>query len=124
MTILVLSTLPHYFAAIIVGSQWPIYQYIIIASTTLSVTWHMTDNVATSFLGIADHAVAAVWFAADCYYLYDHLGRVLILNILSAALNVIASRANMSYECSHSIWHIINAAKSMYLASLLAHYKS
>ncbi len=121
---LVLSTLPHYIAAIIVGSTCPIYKSIIIASTTLSVAWHAAGSEPHSFLGIYDHAAAAVWFVADCYYLYNHLVRVILLNTLSAALNILATRSNISYECSHSIWHIINAGKSIYIANILAQERS
>jgi hypothetical protein len=119
MQLLVFSTLPHYIAAIMVGSEWALYKYIIIASTTLSVAWHATGSCATSWLGILDHVAAAAWFAADCYYLYNHLALVLVLNILSAALNAVASRSNISYEYIHSIWHLVNAAKSIYLARIL-----
>ncbi len=124
MWLLILTTLPHYIAAIIAGPTRPIYQYIIIASTTLSVAWHATMSRPTSFLGICDHIMAAIWFVADCYYLYNHLSYVILLNTLSAALNLLAMRSNISYECSHSIWHIINAGKSIYIANMLARERS
>jgi hypothetical protein len=121
---LILTTLPHYIAAIIAGPTWPIYQCIIIASTTLSVAWHATGSPPTSFLGICDHIAAGIWFVADCYYLYEHLVYIILLNTLSAALNVLATRSNISYEYTHSIWHIINAGKSIYVANILAQGRS
>lgn len=119
--VLILSTIPHYFAII----PWTrvrntTYPHIIFISSTLSVLWHAYNEPTDTLLFYADHAAAAIWFTYDVRLAIRSteikLDHVLILNLLVLVMNL----SIPSGGALHCIWHILSAMKCMYISALLA----
>ena len=119
--IMILSTLPHYFA-IIPWTRAPntTYPRIIFISSTLSVLWHAYREPMDTLLFYADHLAAFIWFTYDVRLAIKSteikVGPVLILNLIILVMNLsIPSTGTL-----HSIWHILSAMKCIYISALLA----
>lgn len=118
--LLILSTVPHLFVIPCVAS--PTYGGIVLWSSLLSILWHANGSNPYTILSALDHALAAAWFVADCYYFWDShwLGRVVGLNLVVAAANIGVDFLPYPYALAHSVWHLISAAKALYVASLIS----
>jgi hypothetical protein len=123
---LVISTLPHYLVLFIGPTK--LYNYVVFCSTTLSVLWHHSNTSANSFLGTLDHIFALIWFVTDYYYFHkiDDVFKMFLLNALTALTNMYVTYLDkervLPYVIGHSYWHLLSAAKSLYLAHLLKKY--
>ena len=124
MKILILTSLPH-FLAVPFAPDW-MYSFLVWVSTSCSIAWHASETGLHSPLGILDHGLAATWFLADCMYSLGtpQFGPILCLNGLIALLNVGAYQLSVvgytSYTTSHSVWHLLSAAKATYVAIQLS----
>ena len=115
VSMIVLSTLPHYLA--IAYSENTGYTITILASSTLSVVWHA--------LGEPDGILMYLdYFAALCWFLYEvHLGKnkmlvtIILLNGVVFTLNRLIPQEQ--YVFYHSIWHILSSMKSIYVSRQL-----
>ena len=111
---LAVSTLPHFLTILYSPDMY--YASVVIYATVFSATWHLEGSQSTTTLFVLDHAAAALWFFTDMAYTYDtdYFQHVLELNLLVAALNPILSAYHYAY--THSLWHLLSAAKSVYIA--------
>ena len=117
---LVLTTLPHYFAL----RPWirvphTTYPHIIVVSSTLSVLWHVYNEPMYSPLYYADHLGAVVWFLYDFQLALKasriNIEQVIILNLLILCMNLSIS----SNGALHSVSHILSAMKCIYISEML-----
>ena len=117
MNLLVLTTLPHYLVITAVNPKDITYKFIIFTSTSLSVIWHTTNeqNMIIMFL---DYFFALAWFLYEIdksFHNQDILIRTMVLNFLIFYMNM-HIKYNNSYKINHSLWHLLSALKSYYLA--------
>ena len=123
MNALILTTLPHYLTLFVSPTPW--YSWVVFTSSTLSVVWHLADEPATSPLGQLDHILAAVWMLTDVYYLgaANKLALALIPNslifITTPLVTYLDQKQIVSYYVGHSIWHILSAIKSIFVAYMI-----
>jgi hypothetical protein len=123
MNLLIISTLPHYIVLLI--SPIKLYNFIVFCSSTMSVLWHYSNTPASSFLGIIDHIFAFIWLAADYYYFKNtpFLCQMYTINSLIFLANMYVSYLDehniLPYYTGHSLWHLLSATKSIYLAHYL-----
>ena len=126
MNFLIISTLPHYLVLLVGPTK--LYNSVVFCSSTLSVLWHYSDTPANSFLGVLDHIFAAIWLAADYYYFRNTplLQRMFIVNTITFLANMYVTHLDkhrlVPYYIGHSYWHLLSAAKSIYLAHNLNSY--
>ena len=115
---LAVSTLPHLF--VIPYAPSAPYATIVIASTVFSAAWHLQGSQLTN-LGVIDHICATTWFMADIAYTYKTPGfqQTLLLNLFIAILNPLLS--SHDYTLYHSLWHLLSAAKAVYVAQKFLH---
>jgi hypothetical protein len=123
--VLVLSTLPHFFTAM---PLMQFYQYtsghvhVIFVSTTFSILYHATAE-SHHVIRVIDYCVAFLWFLHELYNGYRFtqrsMSKILISNLLVFLINLNIPSSS-SYRVYHSLWHILNASKSMYVSSVIA----
>lgn len=129
MNWLILSTLPHLLSIAALFPYYGVvplltdYVHIILCSTALSVSYHATGE-AVPWIVVLDYGVAFVWFFYDVYLglLYTSFwdfGRIIGMNAFSMLINVCIPH-NHTYAVYHSLWHLLNAAKSYKVATLLS----
>lgn len=130
MNLLVLTTIPHFFAVTPLytsidlnfksGIAYAIYPYIITLSTILSILYHWT-NEKNKLVSILDHSVAFLWFGFDTYmgfmYAYPNAFAVLGMNLFIGVLN--RCIPDHHYMLLHSLWHILSALKAYRVSYLL-----
>lgn len=105
---LILTTLPHLIAAFIAKTHGhPYYAGIITASTLASVAWHADETPAKEW---TDLILAGIWGLTDTV-LYP---RSIIPNLAVAFLRPIMTRAG-----AHGRWHLISAAKAVWVAAVV-----
>jgi len=117
MNLLVLSTLPHYYAVIPVYHKYPVYASIIVTSTTLSVVYHIYRE--TGIVVYLDYLMAFIWFLYDLKLAKEKLPEIITANILIFYVNVIIPYDDF-YCVSHSIWHLLSALKAYYVSDLIS----
>ena len=119
MWLLVLSTATHYLASL----HTPLlhnYRNTILISTTLSVAWHAAGEPA-GLLMLLDYGGAAAWFLQDVWLgPRTHMARIILLNIGVLLLNLASNYSPAHYNEYHSAWHLLSAAKCVYIARLIA----
>jgi hypothetical protein len=115
---LILSTLAH--LAALEYSPSPLYSYIIVTSTTLSVIWHLYEE-PQNLLCAADYFMAAVWFGYDLLMCIttSHRYKIIILNLISIILNVMANYLP-DYVVAHTFWHLFSAVRAINVAYFLS----
>lgn len=125
----VISTLPHYFCLFYTIPACTVaYSITVGLSTTLSVIWH-TLGEPRGLIFYADYIVATLWTSIECWYgmQLGYFKIAVILNITIIVINKYIDRISIanriSYKNWHSIWHIINSFKAIYLAHLLVQYQ-
>jgi hypothetical protein len=117
--LLIATTLPHFLVPYF--SPLLLYGAVSFTSSALSVAWHASDTPATSALGVADHIVAAAWGGLDVYMFYgtDMFGPMIGLNATVIGLNwlcgLLDQKGRLPYWLGHSAWHLVSAAKSIYI---------
>jgi hypothetical protein len=115
---LILSTLAH--LAALEFSPSPLYSYIIVISTTLSVVWHLYEE-PQNLLCAADYFMAAVWFAYDTIMSVttSHRYKIVFLNLICMILNVMANYLP-NYVVAHTFWHLLSATRAIAVAYFLS----
>jgi hypothetical protein len=103
---LVLTTLPHFVAALIASTYGhPYYATIIVATTLTSALWHAVGAPRSGTLFWADHGLTAIWTVADTWL----CPKSLILNGIVFALHQIMPL--------NSRWHLVSAGKAILVAA-------
>ena len=126
MLLLITSTL-HYLAVLphvikyynnVLPHIHRVYINLIILSTTISIIWHYYNEPRNILLYLNSY-FGFLWFAGDMLWALD-LNNITIvsLNIISFILNVNINFSN-NYILYHSIWHIINACKCIYVSYII-----
>jgi hypothetical protein len=120
--LLILSTLPHFYSILPLVCNYERfagYIHVVILSTTLSVFYH-TDESNLWIAGF-DYFMALIWFLYDLrmgwpriYYLF----KIVKANLISFIIFHITLKTDQ-YVLHHSLWHLCNAAKCYYVATLL-----
>jgi hypothetical protein len=115
---LILSTLLHLLSAIPLLPYAAAYGYIevICVSTTMSIIYHLDEsNRVIAFL---DYSYAFIWFLYDIYMTYStpFLYQIILVNGCSCMIHAYPAT---NYNRFHTIWHIINATKCIYVSLLL-----
>lgn len=107
----VITTLPHYLAA--VPTLLPVdYKAIVLASSTLSVIWHIQGE-PTNLWFYLDYGGAGVWFLADVYYGNKvNKNEIVFLNLMIFFLNIYLKEY-------HAFWHILSCMKCIYVSRQL-----
>ena len=122
MNWLILSTIPHLYCILPLlpnYEKFTGYIHLVILSTTLSVMYH-TDESNVWIAGL-DHVIALIWFIYDIqmgwtrrYSLY----KIIHANIISFIIYY-GILYKDQYILYHSLWHLFNASKCYYVATLL-----
>jgi hypothetical protein len=123
---LVASTLPHYASAIPLRNYYTTvafeYVSIIFISSTLSIAYHVSSE-SNQIITFLDYFAALLWFYYDLrlgsiYCSNTNLIKIVGVNILSCGLNSLISY-DVQYPVYHSLWHIINSLKAIYVSNLI-----
>ena len=121
---LIVSTLPHLLSALPVIQYYYtytcVYTNIILLSSTCSVLYHFYEE-SNEVITVLDYGLAFLWFVCDIYMGYTYTDRcvlILALNGMSLALNVLIPYDH-TYSVTHSLWHLVNAAKCYYVSYLI-----
>ena len=123
---LIASTLPHYASTLPLKKYYTTvtygYIHIILVSSTLSIAYHALSesNQIVTFL---DYCAAFLWIYYDLrlgsiYCSKADLIKIVGVNILSCGLNSLIVY-DVQYPVYHSLWHIINSLKAMYVSNLI-----
>lgn len=116
--ITVISTLPHYLALLFTAKS-ALYSFVIFSSSSCSVYWHILGEPRNE-VWILDYMLAYMWFIAELALIpTEYALRVTLLNFLVLVVNKWADRSR-NYDLHHSIWHLLSAAKSIYVAWLFS----
>ena len=111
ISMLILSTLPHYLS---IRLPWIWDNYIVIASSTLSVLWHWYGK-PRNLIYYLDYFFAVSWFLVEVIQTRRRaLKNVLALNTIIFITNL-CIKYNSTYWFYHSMWHFLSAAKCFYL---------
>ena len=116
------------------------YPMVIIASTVLSVLWHLTGE-EVPILTVLDMVFAAFWFGLDVHHASKFhndaiLFKIVYLDITVAAIHIMCELSKNqrvrhqeqfqltlmdrnTYAIQHSIWHLLSVVKAITVMSLL-----
>lgn len=116
--ITVLSTLPHYLALVFTGKS-ALYSFVVFSSTSCSVYWHILGEPHNE-IWILDYLLAYIWFIAElALNPTKHALLITLLNFVVLIVNKWTDRSRQ-YDLHHSIWHLLSAAKAIYVAWLFS----
>ena len=125
-TLLILSTIPHFLAMLPLIDQYSgdKFQYVnvVAISTVFSILWHAKqDSILLFYL---DHFSAMTWLLYDMLYAVKGglVIPVLLCNFIIFAMNL-NIKDDKHYRINHSMWHILSAAKCLYVAYLIKSIK-
>jgi hypothetical protein len=131
-----LSTAPHLLAlAFIAGcpekpgfpGMYLGYSLVVGASSVLSLLWHRQRERKNALFWL-DYAFAYLWAAYDAAIAIiaapvPSIITVFLLNGVCFATNMlgdwVARRGLVPYERAHSVWHLVNVTKSVFVAYLV-----
>jgi hypothetical protein len=121
MNLLILTTLPHYFAIYPIALYYTMYTryyiHIIMVSSTLSIVYH-SYNESNEFITRLDYIFAFLWAAFDLRmgYLYTNsILEILYLNLIVFIVNLYLP----FYNLTHCLWHMLSAYKCFYISRLI-----
>lgn len=104
--LLVLTTLPHFVAALIASSHGhPYYAAIIGATTVASAVRQATGAQPKGWLYVADYGLTALWTAADTWLWPTSL----VLNSIVCVLHEVMPKRTQ--------WHLVSAGKAILVAA-------
>jgi hypothetical protein len=123
---LILSTLPHYLAIYPLVFVTPtckkdIYNYksVIIISVSLSVLYHFSGE--SVYFAVPDYCFAFIWCFYDLLLSVQNKNKfylILFLNLFIFYLNL--SMDQLNYKMDHSAWHLLSAAKCIWVSRMIA----
>jgi len=95
-----------------------IYIGTIVMATTASIIWHLNSE-SKDFLLILDYTLAALWFMVD-YLWMKCLNQPIILELnINVIVLYVVSIFYANYNAAHSAWHVISAAKCVYVSYII-----
>jgi len=114
---LIISTLPHFLSVLPVLPYYNIctfgYCNIILLSSSLSVLYHLYES--NRIIYVLDYTMACIWFLYDIYMGYHYAPyQIIVVNLASGILHYY-----LRSRVQHSIWHLINATKCIYVSILI-----
>jgi len=125
--ILIITSFLHYLAILPILFKYnvnklshfhTVYVNLIIVTTSISIIWHYYQE-PYNYLMAFDYYFSSLWFIADMLWALDLCNiSILYLNIGSFILNIIINYSN-NYILYHSIWHVLNALKCIYVSYLI-----
>jgi len=122
--ILVITTLPHFYSILPLIKYYKHYTggyvNIIVLSTVSSILYHMFEE-SNRIINAIDYLFAGIWFLYDLYMGYTYtnkrvLSKIFIGNTIVFIINIYTIK-NVSYELNHSLWHLINSYKCIYVSN-------
>lgn len=122
MNWLILSTIPHLYCILPLlynYERFAGYIRVVVLSTTLSILYH--SDKSNAWITGLDHVMALIWFLYDIELGWDRrnsLYRIIHANIISFIVYCSILHTDQ-YILHHSLWHLFNAAKCYYVATLL-----
>ena len=118
----------HYFAIIPILSMCHrqpnrfnrIYFGTIFLATTFSIMWHAYPK--SPYLFIGDHLFACLWFLLDFMW-YKLLDKPAIFELnCTVSMLYLLSCISTNYIAAHSAWHIVSAAKCLYVSYIICKF--
>ena len=122
---LIATTLLHFLSILpLISTSFNLYMCIIVWSTISSVLYHWYDE-SNCWTTLLDYVLAGIWSLYDIYLGYKHklLHKILPTNLVSCFVHLLIPY-NTYYTLTHSMWHILNACKSYYVATILSKMES
>jgi hypothetical protein len=121
---LIISTIPHFFSILPVLKYYRTqtfgYINVIILSTSFSILYHLFEE-ANHIINFIDYFLALLWLLYDIYLGYPHakpLYKIILANSIVFILNIHIPY-NQFYTLNHSLWHILNSYKSIYISNII-----
>lgn len=120
---LILSTMPHYFALYYTCKKDVYHSIIILLASSSSILWHQ-EYEKNFYLYTIDHLFAA---ALSGYEIYVNINKENIINIISAnfmvffvhkASELLEKYKFVDYSTGHSIFHVASALKTIFVANI------
>jgi hypothetical protein len=94
-----------------------IYFGTIFLATSFSILWHTYPKSA--YLFICDHLFACLWFLLDFMW-YKLLNKPAIFELNCAVTMLyLISCISTNYIAAHSAWHVLSAAKCIYVSYII-----
>ena len=115
MNWLVISTLPHYLAAI-PAHEHADYATLIILSSTLSVCYNIFHEYGP-LLTVLNYSSGLLWLWYDFAFAMKY--EEIMNPILWGNLIVFLTYISVGNDDEHAMWHLISAAKCFYIAALI-----
>ena len=118
--LVIITTLPHYIALYFTLNNI-YYSSILILASSSSVLWHSKED--DKYLYIIDHTLAG---CLTCYEIMNSINgdnkniaiysNILVLTI-HKLMDLLTFYNIITYEFSHSIYHLFSSCKTIYIAS-------
>jgi len=107
------TTSLHYLS--LIPNTFFIYKMLIFTSTSLSFLWHYY-NEPKNILFYLDYGMAILWSVYDFYLVFnaDHFYMISLIFLLNKMIDKCDEKKYVYY---HSLWHIISALKSLFIAA-------
>lgn len=121
--LLALTSLAYLYATPFAPS--PLYELMIRLNTVFNFVLHLSKSTQFSHIGIFYHASTASWYILDIYYSWNTnmFYFIAFLNIFMTCvgwtLPWLEQKGILPYSVSHSILHLVSAAKAIYVAASL-----
>ena len=124
---LVISTLPHFYSIVPLVKYYKnqTFGYIntIILSTILSILYHAYGE-SNHIINTLDYLAATIWFSYDIYIGYTYTNRKTVFKIVLGNGIMFCINTQIAYNSyyilNHSLWHLINAYKCVYVSNHIA----
>lgn len=114
--LVIISTIPHYLALFFISKDI-YYSFLILISSSSSVLWHLYEHDLNLYY--IDHTLAVLLSLYEI--IIDNNNENIYFNLLSFLtchfMHLLVSYKIMSYNYSHSIFHIVSSCKTIYIAS-------
>ena len=124
---LILSTLPHFLSIIPLTKYYLTYAFaycnLIILSTTFSILYHYHEE-SNNIITMIDYFFAYIWFGYDIFIGFTYtnpydLTKIIFANFISFIINIQIPN-NKYYIVNHSLWHLLNSCKCIYVTNIIA----
>jgi hypothetical protein len=120
---LIISTLPHFLSIIPIIKYYKssafLYINIIVLSSTFSILYHYYEQ-SNTIINVFDYFFAVLWVLYDIKLTYKTpaIYKILFGNCSMCLINIVIDYSN-NYIIAHSLWHLLNASKCIYVSTLL-----
>jgi hypothetical protein len=121
--LLAFTSLAYLYATPFAPSQ--LYELMIRMNTLFNFIFHLSNSSQFSHINVFYHASTASWYLLDAYYSWNTpmFYHIAFLNIFMTSipwtLPWLEQKRIIPYAVSHSVWHLMSAAKAIYVAASL-----